>query len=253
MDMAKHIEMLDKQRLNNPVRFYAVLVSMQIDGQLRELHDGRYLLTHAMEHRRDELALHLVAGSPLGDPDNTGHYFVHCAVDNRCKLTLKALVDSGLSIETVSWSNETPMMIAVRKDDIGMLDVIRDIDPDCCMGRAYEDDNLIHYAAVHGAIGAIDWLIDGGVDVNEANYLGRTPIFNARTPEVIDTLGRLGADFSVIDNQGLSIEEAMRSSVYRESIVDYVDVARSQQMKRRIQAQIHEERTDIPQLKKRKM
>ncbi len=253
MDIQKHIETLDKQRLNYPTRFYALLVSMQIDGQLRETVDGRYLLSHALDMRKDELALHLIAGTPLGNPDDTGNYFIHQAIENRCQITLRALVGCGLSLEALSWTNETAMMIAVRKDDIAMLDVIEELDPDCCLGRAYEDDNFIHYAAIHGAVNAIDWLVERGVDVNEKNYLGRTPIFYATTIPVIDALARCGADFSVTNYQGESIEQHMRGLVYQEAVVKHIDVARANQLKHRIGYAIRGESANATPDQRRRM
>lgn len=141
----------------------------------------------------------------------SGYTLLHTAARYGSLELVDLLLSHGASVNVNARNlvNETPLHNAVlyQKRDIVDRLLAGNADPtlvDMCKWSA------LHYAAYNGDESLVELFLGLGVDINAADYRGRTPLYLAvmqRYHDVIEFLLECGANPNVRDEDGRRIED----------------------------------------------
>jgi len=87
-----------------------------------------------------------------------------------------ALVELGLSIDTVDHQGETLLLKACRSNDMDTVKYLIDHGADVNKSNTYDDDTLLHAACKKDNYDIIKYLVEHNADINALSGVDRTPL-----------------------------------------------------------------------------
>jgi ankyrin repeat protein len=127
----------------------------------------------------DTLARLIIKGFDVNLVDVLEGAPLHCAVESDALDCLKLLIDNGANINVRSIQRlETPLQIAIRKNNKRIYDYLLQFEIDFTL-RNKDGENTLFYAVRSANEEALDESIRRGVDVNDRNAVGITPLYVA--------------------------------------------------------------------------
>jgi len=139
----------------------------------------------------------LNAGADVHNPGkDCKHYVMAAAVTGGSLETVRAIVEAGGDIEAKDCDNWTPIMYAVRHNDINMVRLLLELGSD---PHAVADANInvVYIAASNGFIDILKIFLDLGMDIDTRDSNGNTGLLKAASymdRDTVISLVKLGAD-----------------------------------------------------------
>lgn len=160
------------------------------------------------------LRILLDAGAKANGPSINGEQVLHGVVQYGSLEAVEVLLDAGANVNHCDSNGRTPLFVAASSHASG-----KTIDPaviDLLVARGADPNGgKTHTTPLHVAIDSgldvhMERLLDNGAALNaKAKYLGRTPLVAAYATgrdELVHKLLARGADRSIADDDGLSLE-----------------------------------------------
>ena len=139
---------------------------------------------------------------------------------------IKLLIKFGANVNNVDNEGHTPLHDAAISDAKNAVEIIKIlIENGACVNNTdMKGRTPLHEAAMSDSKNAaeiINVLVGNGAKMNVRDFRGCTPLSCASTMLILDnisTLDRLGADFNVVDNDGLSPLHVMTVNITQENL-----------------------------------
>jgi ankyrin repeat protein/predicted Ser/Thr protein kinase len=170
------------------------------EGKMSNCLKGTRPLGQVSEREMAE-SLIVRGADPLAE-DNKGKTPLHYAIKRGCDDMVKLYVDLGITIDRKDSKGIKLLTFAVRKgakDEI--VSFLLEKSPSIKINEL-KGEFLLHAAAGKGQLKLMDALIKKGLEVNEKDRDGKTPLHEASSPEAVHLLAINGADLNALDNSG---------------------------------------------------
>ena len=128
--------------------------------------------------------------------DNRGRSLLHWAVGCRQNVAFRVLVDRGLDINSEDPTGQIPLHIAIEYESESLFDTLVELQADARWTSTY-GPSLMERAIIGKKLMYVQKLVTGGVNVNQVNNRGSTPLemsMRAGTEEITEYLLANGAD-----------------------------------------------------------
>ena len=164
------------------------------------------LLLGCFYRQMDSVKVLLEAGADPTIADEEGFTCLHAAIDGRCsKDTLQALIDHGAHINARRRDGTNALLNACQTGQSESVRFLLDKLADVSIGKP--DGNTCLHIAVHGncSKGALQKIIEQGMDVNIMNNMGETALILAcesAQAASVNVLLEKGADPNISDGEG---------------------------------------------------
>lgn len=167
---------------------------------------------------RDEVqSTDLLDLSDLNVPKKIDRDFIHCVVEEQpitsflhatlChdSLELEALLEKKPSLDILNDPTHSLLLETLRhgwNEENAVLLLKYGVDQ---TGEDQNGNTALHLAATQGWIEVAQILVKQGLDMNQRNHQGRTPLFEARSEEMVRYLIANGARADLIDQEGRTL------------------------------------------------
>ncbi|KAK4880295.1 hypothetical protein RN001_008441 [Aquatica leii] len=131
--------------------------------------------------------------------------YLHLAAEFGDVNIMTALLDKGLNINDDNKDGETPLMVALRLERWGIVDLVLSRGADVTIKETQCGLSCLYYFALNGDDQKILHTIEKGVDVNEQQFNGSTALMEAVKNKNLSTVKLLlahGADSNITNNNG---------------------------------------------------
>ena len=139
-----------------------------------------------------EMVKRLLDAGACPEPKLNGQMFmpVHAAAYGNHVLIMKLLLESGASLTTTTKDGEMPFMLACRRGNLEIMDLILEIAHINQQVATADGSSLYHRAAGSGKVSVLDRVgrVQGPHDIDSANDAGQTPFHIACWRADIDCL-----------------------------------------------------------------
>ena len=136
---------------------------------------------------------------------NQDYTLLTSACVGNCFQAVKDLLEIGADPNVQDNNFLTPLIIVAHYGYIDILDLLLDkkykTDPDKIINQDIELGTALHVSCRVNNIDVVSRLINAGANVNLKNNLGKTPLHESVSPEILDLLYLNGADINQQDSK----------------------------------------------------
>lgn len=159
-------------------------------------------LSLAVEKNNHTLASQLInKGAKINYRNQEGENLIHLASSSAM---IDVLHNAGVAIDEKNNDGETPLSKSVNYGNLGLVRHLVSLGANV-KWMDKEKSTLIHRASLQSHNAILEYLISLSLDVNSKNTYGETPLFLARSINIIDQLIRAGAQVNAINKLGDSV------------------------------------------------
>ena len=110
--------------------------------------------------------------------DGLGNTILHYAAQWNLDSAVPVIIRSGLSVETVNATGQTPVFMALRTDFISTIRIFTEFNANI-NARDNQGNSVLHAAVWWDAINCATFLISSGAEINAHSLNGNTPLHDA--------------------------------------------------------------------------
>ncbi|GMH36878.1 hypothetical protein BSKO_04751 [Bryopsis sp. KO-2023] len=157
------------------------------------------------------------AGADIDVQDIEGFTPLFLVAQNGHLDVAKILLNAGATLDLGSIDGGTPLMEALYLNMVEMVEFLLKSGADVTVRDNVEKTPL--HLAVYGSPELIQLLLDNGAEIDAMNEFGETPIFKAAysgNGEAIEILKKAGADLSIKDRGGDTIEDKVCGCLFED-------------------------------------
>ncbi|XP_055313930.1 uncharacterized protein LOC129575078 isoform X2 [Sitodiplosis mosellana] len=141
---------------------------------------------------------------------------------------VKAMLGEVCLADKVNELGESPLHIAVKKNDLEMVKCLLTVCPMIINNRTKAYRSALHMAVANNSEEIVKFLIDRGASLENLDIMKRTPLFNAVAEghaNLVKLLLDKGADSSVVDKNGYDMMLCTDSDIISDMLCEYRDKA----------------------------
>ena len=154
----------------------------------------------------DTIGLLIKLGADINITDPDGNTYLHCGVqEDYSKEVIQAILDHGVNVNTSNKTNETALMMSIRKINRNNINMLLKAGADPNIANT-DGDTCLHLAVIKGCCKEIlQAIVDHGANVDERNKSDETALMisiRKGNKSNVNVLLNAGANPDIVDTNG---------------------------------------------------